>query len=134
MPKLSGTWAVIANEIDAVFKRHNYTRKNFRVSRGLGGEFRLTISGQEAMASGEKPKPFAREAANYKAYYNILRMKLEWLDKPFSYGGKTYILRGYDGSKPKNCMVLERDGRSYKASDDQVRQAFEFGQLDEVGT
>ncbi len=130
MAKLSGTWAEIADEIDAVFKKHKFSRRNFRVSKGFGGEFRLSISGLEAADSGEKISPFAVAAARYKTFcsYDWSGFKLEWLNKPFQYGGKTFILRGYDPNKPKNAMILERDGKQFNAPVEPVKFAIERSQ------
>lgn len=128
MAKLTGTWKTVADEIDAVLKKHNMSRQNFRVSTDTIGGFRISITGNQH-EEGKPLDPFASAKAAFNQYHQLVGFKKEWLGMSFEYGGKTFRLEGLNMSKRKNYVVLSRDDKSFIAPDLMVKNAIEFHEM-----
>ena len=131
MAKLTGTNKQIADEINAVMKKHGIDIRSYMVSIGVGGEFSISMKCQDTKAtdaSGERTSP-QREA--YKKYASSYGYKPEWLGIEFVRGGKTFIFEGFNMSKPKNfiSMIEKSTNRRFMTSEDGIKAQLELASM-----
>jgi hypothetical protein len=121
MAKLSGKWAEAQKEIYAVLEKHGMSGAGFRVSMGAY-ESRVTL----VVKNDSAADPFAKAAAEFKMYYDLIGFKSEWLGKSFQYGAKVFTLKGLDMAKKKNtCVIVDASGKTFIAPNAAIKYALE---------
>jgi len=75
-----------------------------------GCTVKLTLS---RMVDGIAETP---ERIAYKEYASYTDLKEEWLDKPVTWAGSRYTIRGYNHKARKYPIKVEKDGKMYKFS------------------
>lgn len=125
MAQLTGKWKTIADDIDAVFKKHGMQRRNFRVSTGeFESHLTITVLGSK---TGETVDPFAKPASAYTAYHAIFGFKPGWLGMEFEYGGERFKFKGFAMNRPKNRCVIQKikTGKAHVAPEGPIKFALQ---------
>jgi hypothetical protein len=112
-------------ELEPLLNKHGF--KLGKVSAAVDeafGTVRLTLNLADANLTDASGELTTAEAERWKSHAQYLDLNPEWLGRSFSQGGKLFVIKGLRDGNSKKCVSLERDGKIYVATPEQVQRAF----------